>query len=331
MSRPAPSGSEHGDVGLLVEAARRSPASRRRCRGRAAARPTSRTSGGRRGRSAGPRRRRRAPRSSTPVSVAHPGEHRLAVGGLADGGGGERQEVLDALVLGGLAGRRVDEARPGVSTPSRPIRPSSSRSSASRSSALCECAGSGRAPGCASTTSRWTVFEPTSRTPSSHDATATGVPSGRMSGTAPRRDVLPRRRGRRGLPRRRRSPQSVDGRASGRGDEVPLDFPRAWVEFPDPADAEQVFRCDLTWLTSRWTCIFGRGCQGIEADRARRRLLHARRPLLRQGRREAGRRVRGSSRRRTGSTTRSARRRAHREGRGRRPEDPRSSRAPASS
>ena len=22
-------------------------------------------------------------------------------------------------------------------------------------------------------------------------------------------------------------------------------------------------RCDLTWLTSRYTCIFGQGCQGI--------------------------------------------------------------------
>ena len=46
--------------------------------------------------------------------------------------------------------------------------------------------------------------------------------------------------------------------------EVPLDFPRAWVEFPDPANAEQLFRCDLTWLTSRWTCIYGNGCQGID-------------------------------------------------------------------
>ena len=45
--------------------------------------------------------------------------------------------------------------------------------------------------------------------------------------------------------------------------EVPLDFPRAWVEFPDPADPAQVYRCDLTWLTSRWACIFGRGCRGI--------------------------------------------------------------------
>ena len=27
-----------------------------------------------------------------------------------------------------------------------------------------------------------------------------------------------------------------------RRDEVPLDFPRAWIEFPDPADADQLFR-----------------------------------------------------------------------------------------
>ena len=49
--------------------------------------------------------------------------------------------------------------------------------------------------------------------------------------------------------------------------ETDLDFPRAFVEFRDPADEAQVFRCDLTWLTSRWTCIFGRGCQGIYAGR----------------------------------------------------------------
>ncbi|WP_042426979.1 hypothetical protein [Streptacidiphilus anmyonensis] len=50
--------------------------------------------------------------------------------------------------------------------------------------------------------------------------------------------------------------------------EVPLDFPRAWVEFADPDDNEQVFRCDLTWLTSSWTCVFGRGCHGIRPGRA---------------------------------------------------------------
>jgi len=48
--------------------------------------------------------------------------------------------------------------------------------------------------------------------------------------------------------------------------EVDLVFPRAFVEFVDPADPEQVYRCDLTWLTSSWTCIFGQGCPGIYAD-----------------------------------------------------------------
>jgi hypothetical protein len=48
--------------------------------------------------------------------------------------------------------------------------------------------------------------------------------------------------------------------------EVPLDFPRAWVEFVNPDDADEVMRCDLTWLTSSYTCIFGRGCAGIYAS-----------------------------------------------------------------
>ena len=56
--------------------------------------------------------------------------------------------------------------------------------------------------------------------------------------------------------------------AAARKREVPLDFARAWVEFADPEDPEQVFRCDLTWLTSRWTCVFGRGCHGIRPGRA---------------------------------------------------------------
>lgn len=49
--------------------------------------------------------------------------------------------------------------------------------------------------------------------------------------------------------------------------EVDLVFPRAWVEFADPADDSQVFHCDLTFLTSNWMCIFGQGCRGIYADR----------------------------------------------------------------
>jgi hypothetical protein len=49
--------------------------------------------------------------------------------------------------------------------------------------------------------------------------------------------------------------------------ETDLVIPRAYIEFADPADGTQVFRCDLTWLTSRWMCIFGQGCQGIYAER----------------------------------------------------------------
>lgn len=44
--------------------------------------------------------------------------------------------------------------------------------------------------------------------------------------------------------------------------EVALDFPREWVDFVDPADHDHWIRVDLTWLCSRWTCIFGRGCRG---------------------------------------------------------------------
>ncbi len=45
--------------------------------------------------------------------------------------------------------------------------------------------------------------------------------------------------------------------------EIALGFPRNFVEFTNPDDPDEVFRCDLTWLTSRWTCIFGQGCPGI--------------------------------------------------------------------
>lgn len=53
--------------------------------------------------------------------------------------------------------------------------------------------------------------------------------------------------------------------------ESPLDTSRLWLEFPDPdgdgSSPERVLRCDLTWLTSSWTCIYGAGCAGIYADR----------------------------------------------------------------
>ena len=42
-----------------------------------------------------------------------------------------------------------------------------------------------------------------------------------------------------------------------------LDFPREWFTFLNPDDADEMFRCDVTWLMSSWTCIFGSGCHGI--------------------------------------------------------------------
>ena len=50
--------------------------------------------------------------------------------------------------------------------------------------------------------------------------------------------------------------------------EVSLDFPREFIEFVDPANDEHLIRADLTWLLSRWTCIFGAGCHGIIAGHA---------------------------------------------------------------
>lgn len=56
--------------------------------------------------------------------------------------------------------------------------------------------------------------------------------------------------------------------------ETPLDATRHWLEFADPDNpgddeqgATQVFRCDLSWLTSSWSCIFGNGCAGIYTER----------------------------------------------------------------
>jgi hypothetical protein len=60
----------------------------------------------------------------------------------------------------------------------------------------------------------------------------------------------------------------VDDPDDPRSREVDLDFPREWLEFVDPSDPKHVVRADLTWLLSRWTCIFGRGCHGIIAGKA---------------------------------------------------------------
>jgi hypothetical protein len=63
-------------------------------------------------------------------------------------------------------------------------------------------------------------------------------------------------------------PENTPAAAAAPVPEVGLDFPREWIEFVDPADAEHWIRADLTWLCSRWTCIFGRGCHGTVAGQA---------------------------------------------------------------
>jgi hypothetical protein len=60
----------------------------------------------------------------------------------------------------------------------------------------------------------------------------------------------------------------LDAAAAARAAEVDLDFPREWIEFLDPDDEQHLVRADLTWLLSRWTCVFGSACHGIVAGRA---------------------------------------------------------------
>lgn len=49
--------------------------------------------------------------------------------------------------------------------------------------------------------------------------------------------------------------------------EIKPGFARDWIEFTDPGDENEIFKCDLTWLTSFWSCIYGNGCKGVFADR----------------------------------------------------------------
>ena len=49
--------------------------------------------------------------------------------------------------------------------------------------------------------------------------------------------------------------------------EIASGFTRDWVEFTDPNNEEAIFKCDLTWLTSNWSCIYGSGCKGLFKDR----------------------------------------------------------------
>ncbi|HET9732886.1 MAG TPA: hypothetical protein VFP54_09455 [Acidimicrobiales bacterium] len=42
---------------------------------------------------------------------------------------------------------------------------------------------------------------------------------------------------------------------------------RQWVSFPDQ-DEMRTWMFDVTFLLSRWTCVFGQGCQGVLTDPA---------------------------------------------------------------
>ncbi|MGK2884841.1 MAG: hypothetical protein ACSLE8_08685 [Rhodococcus sp. (in: high G+C Gram-positive bacteria)] len=61
---------------------------------------------------------------------------------------------------------------------------------------------------------------------------------------------------------------TAGGKAQTFASEVELNFPREWVEFPDPDNSEHIISADLTWLLSNWTCVFGTpACQGTVAGR----------------------------------------------------------------
>ncbi|MEO6956171.1 MAG: hypothetical protein ABI137_05445 [Antricoccus sp.] len=62
--------------------------------------------------------------------------------------------------------------------------------------------------------------------------------------------------------------RGLDADPAPRDLEVGLDFAREWIEFVDPGNSQHLIRADLTWLCSRWTCIFAAGCHGIIKDRA---------------------------------------------------------------
>ena len=48
--------------------------------------------------------------------------------------------------------------------------------------------------------------------------------------------------------------------------EIDEGFPREWLEFQDPNNPLHLFKCDITWLTSSWNCIYGNGCKGIDKE-----------------------------------------------------------------
>jgi hypothetical protein len=43
---------------------------------------------------------------------------------------------------------------------------------------------------------------------------------------------------------------------------------REWVSFDDPEEEGRRWQIDVTFLLSRWQCIFGQGCQGVLTEKA---------------------------------------------------------------
>ena len=166
---------------------------------------------------------------STPVALLDVGEHLVGVDGVAHRRGGEAAISSQPLSSATTSDEATNWVR--ASTPASLTAPDASRCSASRSGSLWEYAGIGAAPPLASTTSRCPVLEPMSSTPNLMTSTLVG-------------DV-----------------------GCARVPETDLVIPRAYVEFVDPDDEAQVFKCDLTWLTSQYMCIFGQGCHGIYKER----------------------------------------------------------------
>jgi hypothetical protein len=71
------------------------------------------------------------------------------------------------------------------------------------------------------------------------------------------------------MPRERRPPLPAldqrDRRRTASKREAGPKVPRGaheWVSFPDP-DEERTWLFDVTFLESSWTCIYGKGCQGV--------------------------------------------------------------------
>ena len=209
----------------------RAPASRRRCPGRSGCRRSSRTTAARPGRSAAPRRRRTA--------------LELDAGLRAD-----PSSTAEPL----LASRTAEVAKASSSS-----QPSSSASSRRADRGPHQRVGTLRAAG--------RPLRRGARPGAARLLRDSCGSAGRRGGRRRRADgrcSIRHRAPRAAWP----DPIGLVGSHRGRSRRGGLDFPREWIEFADPADAEHWIRADLTWLCSRWTCIFGRGCHGIVEGQA---------------------------------------------------------------